>query len=235
MAPRIAGPRSTFAPILWPLIEEFCELYPGIQPEVLLENGVSNWVEDRIDVGFRLGPSPEEGVIARRLFPLQMVICGAPAYFERHGVPESLSALSSHHCSVYRRSSPRKLLPWFVTLDSQVVEWPVTSTIISNDETLELQAILAGKVLGQLAGATAAPYIRSGKLVPILLDHMPEGASYFVYYGNRTSQPARARAFVDLAIQRLTDCPQYLLTHKEMVRAQRVLSGLERQAKTQTS
>lgn len=216
---RIAGPRTTFQPILWPLIEEFCERHPGIQPDVLLEDRVGNWVEDRIDVGFHLGLSPHEGVIARRLFPLQLLICGAPTYFERHGVPESLTALSAHRCSVFRHPATGRLAPWHVKLDEQLVEQPVVPAIISNDEVLELQAVLSGKVLGQLAGATAAPYIRSGQLVPILLDHMPDNASYFVYFGSRTSQPARARAFVDLAVERLTDCPQYALTDKELARA----------------
>lgn len=228
---RIAGPRSTFAPILWPLIEEFCELHPGIQPDVLLEDRLGNWVEDRIDVGFRLGASPDDGVIARRLFPLQMVICGAPAYFEHYGIPNSLTDLSSHRCSVFRRAATGKLAPWLVMLDGQVVEQPVVPTIISNDEILELQAVLAGKVLGQLAGATAAPYIRSGQLVPILLNRMTDIASYFVYFGSRTSQPARARAFVELAVKRLTDRSKYVLTNQEMVRAQRLLSGLTRPVK----
>lgn len=216
---RIAGPRTTFQPILWPLIEEFCERYPDIQPDVLLEDRVGNWVEDRIDVGFRLGPSPHEGVIARRLFPLQLVICGAPAYFEHYGVPDSLAALSTHRCSVFRHPATGKLAPWHVKLDDQLVEQPVVPAIISNDEVLELQAVVSGKVLGQLAGATAAPYIRSGQLVPVLLDHMPDNASYFVYFGSRTSQPARARAFVDLAVKRLTDCPKYVLTSKELIDA----------------
>ena len=201
---------------------------------MLLEDRVGNWVEDRIDVGFHLGLSPHEGVIARRLFPLQLVICGAPAYFERYGVPESLAALSSHRCSVFRHSGNGKLAPWFVKLDDQMVEQPVVPAIISNDEILELQAVLSGKVLGQLAGATAAPYIRAGKLVPILLNHMVDGASYFVYFGSRTSQPARARAFVDLAVERLTDCPQFVLSSEELVRAHKQLHGGTRQLKGRT-
>lgn len=232
---RIAGPRTTFQPILWPLIDEFCGRYPEIQPDVLLEDRVSNWVEDRIDVGFRLGPSPEEGVIARRLFPLQMVMCGAPAYFERYGVPGSLAALSSHHCSVFRHPATGRLAPWHVKLDEQLAEQPVAPAIISNDEVLELHAVLSGKVLGQLAGATAAPYIRCGQLVPILLDHMPDIASYFVYYGSRTSQPARARAFIDLAVERLTDCPQYFLSSKELAHATSQLTRLTRPSRRQTS
>ncbi|WP_035056478.1 LysR family transcriptional regulator [Andreprevotia chitinilytica] len=213
---RIAGPRTTFQPILWRLVEEFCVLHPGIQPDVLLEDRVGNWVEDRIDVGFRLGPSPHEGVIARRLFPLQLVICGAPAYFEQYGMPESLAALASHRCSAFRHPDTGRVVPWHVKLGGQNVDQPVVPAICSNDELFELQAVLAGKVLGQLAGVTAAPYIRSGQLVPILLDQMPDYASYFVYFGSRTSQPARARAFIDLAVQRLADNPEYVLSEVDL-------------------
>ena len=213
---RITGPRTTFQPILWPLVEEFCDLHPGIQPDVLLDDRIGNWVEDRVDVGFRLGPSPHEGVIARRLFPVQLPICGAPAYFERHGVPDSLAALASHRCSAYRHPSTGKVLPWHVKLGEQVVDQPVVPAICSNDELFELQAVLAGKVLGQLAGVTAAPYIRSGQLIPILVDHMPDYGSYFVYFGSRSSQPARARAFIELAVQRLGDGSAHVLTDREL-------------------
>jgi DNA-binding transcriptional LysR family regulator len=213
---RIAGPRTTFQPLLWRLVEEFCDLHPRIQPDVLLEDRVGSWVEDRVDVGFRLGPSPHEGVIARRLFPLQLVICGAPAYFERHGVPDSLAALASHRCSVFRHPGTGKVVPWHVKLGEQTVDQPVVPALCSNDEVFELQAVLAGKVLGQLAGVTAAPFIRAGQLVPILTDHMPDIASYFVYFGSRTSQPMRARAFIDLAVQRLADNPDYVLGDEDL-------------------
>ena len=225
---RIVGPRTTFQPILWPVIEAFCERYPGIQPDVLLEDRVGNWVEDRVDVGFHLGQSPHEGVIARKLFSLQLLVCGTPAYFERFGVPDTLAALSAHRCSVFRHPGTGRLAPWHVKLDGQPAEQPVVPAIISNDETLELFAVLSGKVLGQLAGATAAPHIRSGQLVPVLLNHISDFASYFVYFGSRQSQPARSRAFVDLVAERLTDSPQYVLSSKELARARRRLPELIR-------
>jgi len=214
---RIAGPRTTFQSILWRLVAEFCERYPEIKPDVLLDDRVSNWVEDRVDVGFRLGPSPHEGVIARRLFPLQLLICGAPSYFDRYGQPDSLAALASHRCSAFRHPGTGQVAPWHVRVGDQVVDQPVVPTLCSNDEIFELQAVLSGRVLGQLAGVTAAPYIRSGQLVPILADHMPHDASYFVYFGNRASQPARTRAFIDLAVERLTDNPAYVLSGKELM------------------
>lgn len=215
---RIAGPRSTFGPILWRLVEEFCDLHPGIQPDVLLEDRVGNWVEDRVDVGFRLGASAHEGVIARKLLALQMVICAAPAYLQQHGAPQSLSALEAHRCSAYRHPATGKVLPWHVLIDGQIVDIPVVPALCSNDEGFELEAVLRGKVLGQLAGVTAAPYLRDGRMVPLLVEHTPEYIHYFVYFGSRSSQPARARAFIDLAVERLVDNPAFILSDEELRR-----------------
>ena len=216
---RIVGPRSTFAPLLWPLLEEFCNIYPGIQPDVVLEDRVGNWVEDRVDVGFRIGLSAHEGVIARRLFGLQMIVCAAPSYLERFGVPDSLASLAGHRCSAFRNPGTGQIVPWYVRVGEDTVEQPVVPAMCSNDESLELQAVLAGKVVGQLAGATAARHIRDGQLVPLLLEHVPNGASCFVYFGSRRSQPARARAFIDLAVQRLSDRSEHVLKPSELVAA----------------
>jgi DNA-binding transcriptional LysR family regulator len=52
-----------------PLLDEFCRLYPDVQPDVQSDDRVGNWVEDRAEVGFRVGVLPAEGVVARRLLP----------------------------------------------------------------------------------------------------------------------------------------------------------------------
>jgi DNA-binding transcriptional LysR family regulator len=223
---RIVGPRSTFQPVLWRLIDEFCQQHPGIVPDVQLEDRVGNWVEDRVDVGFRLGLSPHEGVIARRLFPVQLVICASADYLRTYGAPESIAALQSHRCSVFRNPGTGRIVPWRVKSGDDEVQQPVVPAICTNDEILELRAVLAGRVIGQLAGVTAAPYIRSRQLVPLLVDHMPDRYSYFVYYGSRSAQPARARAFIDLAVKRLVDNSEYVLSMKELRAAARSIRAL---------
>jgi hypothetical protein len=64
---------------------------------------------------------------------------------------------------------------------------------------------------------------------------MPDIASYFVYFGSRTSQPARARAFIDLAVERLTDSPQFVLTREELADAASQLPGVIRPSRGQSS
>jgi DNA-binding transcriptional LysR family regulator len=217
---RIVGPHSVFGPVLWTVLDEFCRLYPEVQPDVQLDDRIGNWVEDRVDVGFRVGPSPAEGVVARKLFPLQLIICAAPAYLARHGVPDSLNALTAHRCSVFRLPGTGKVMPWYVKVDDGIVEHHVVPALWVNDEPLETEAVLAGHVIGLLTGVIAAPHIRAGRLVPLLTRHVADRSSTFIYYGSRTAQPARVRAFIELALKRLVDNPAYVLSAKELQSAE---------------
>lgn len=213
---RIVGPRSSFAAVLMPVIDEFCRLYPQVQPDVRLDDSKSNWVLDRVDVGFRIGTSPDEGVIARRLFPVQLLICAAPSYLERLGTPKSLDDLATHRCSAFRHPATGQVLPWYLNIDGEVVHRHISPTFSTNDTELELQAVLNGQVIGQLANFSAAAHIRAGRLVPMLLQHMSNHIGVHLYYGSRAAQPQRVRAFLDLAIQRLLDSPTHVLSAKEL-------------------
>ncbi len=79
--------------------------------------------------------------------------------------------------------------------------------------------MLAGQVIGQLSNLSAASLIRGGQLVPMLLQHATEHIGVHLYYGSRKSQPRRVRSFIDLALQRLSDPPAYVLTPRELAGA----------------
>lgn len=200
-------------------MSEFCGQYPDIQPDVQLSDGIGNWVLERADVGFRIGTSPDDGVIARRLFAVQLIVCAAPAYLQRHGTPLSLDELSAHRCSVFRHPTTGKVVPWYLKVGGEIVQRHVPPFLFTNDTELELQSVLSGHVIGQLANLSAAPYIRSGQLVPVLLPHISEHIGVHVYYGSRQAQPKRVRAFVDLAIARLLDTADFVLSAKELAAA----------------
>jgi DNA-binding transcriptional LysR family regulator len=217
---RIVGPRSVLQPVVGPVLQEYCRLYPEVQPDVQLDDRIGNWVEDRVDAGFRIGISPQEGLIARRLFPLQLIICAAPAYLRRHGVPEGLHALNRHRCSVFRKAGSGRLLPWHVKQGDTTLEWPVSPAFTTNDEVIELQAVLAGEVMAQVAGPTAAPHIRAGRLLPVLIEHLSDDYGMFLYYGSRNALPVRVRHFIDLAVERLAGSTEHVLSSAELHQAQ---------------
>jgi DNA-binding transcriptional LysR family regulator len=213
---RIVGPRTMLQTVIGPVLDEFCRLYPEVQPDVQLDDRIGHWVEDRADVGFRLGNPPEEGVVARRLFALQLIICAAPSYLRRYGVPENLAALARHRCSAYRSPGEGQPIPWQVQAGDGLEALPVRPALCTNDEAFELRAVLAGEVIGQLAGPSAAPHIRAGRLVPLLVEHVSSGYSLYLYYGSRRAMPARVRCFIDLVGERLGGGHEFVLSPDEL-------------------
>ncbi len=215
---RIVGPRSSFQPVIGALVDEFCRRHPDAQPDVQLDDRIGNWVEDRVDVGFRVGSAPADGVIARRLFPLQMIICAAPAYLARYGAPDSLGELAAHRCSGFRKPGTGRLMPWPVKVDGATLEQDVLSSFSTNEEGLELDALLSGRVIGQVSGIMGAAHLRAGRLVPLLSAHVADQYGLHIYWGSRVAQPARVRAFIDLAIERLAGNTDYVLGEQELAR-----------------
>lgn len=74
----------------------------GRAARVHLYDSIGNWVEDRVDMGFRIGAPPQDGLFARRLFAVQLIVCAAQAYLACYGMPRKLDDLANHQCSVFR-------------------------------------------------------------------------------------------------------------------------------------
>lgn len=218
---RITGPRTVLQAVIGPVLDEYLRLYPEVQPDMQFDDRIGNWVEDRVDVGFRLGNAPQEGLIARRLFPMQLIICAAPSYLRRFGAPQTLYDLATHRCSAFRRPSDGRLVPWSVKSGDSIVDHPINPAFSTNDEAFELRTVLAGEIIAQLTGPSAAPLIRAGRLVPLLIGHVADNYNLYVYYGSRAAIPVRVRRFIDLAIDRLADNPECILAEAELVRAHR--------------
>lgn len=81
------------------------------------------------------------------------------------------------------------MLPWYVKVGNHVVEHQVLPALTVNDEALETEAVVAGHVVGLLTSVAAAPHICSGRLVPLLVEHVVDRSSVFVYYGSRPAPP----------------------------------------------
>ena len=217
---RIVAPRSILLEVVWPVITEFCRRHPQVEPDVQLDDRIGNWVEDRVDVGFRSGYPPEGGVVARRLLSLQLIVCASPAYIARHGAPTCIADLAQHRCSGFRHAATGKPMPWEFQVGDDIVARDILPAFCTNDIEVEARAVLGGHAVGQLVGTTDAPLVRSGHLVPLLPQHVAQHLGLYVYYGNRKALPERVRAFIDLAVEMLANNPAYALTPQELGLAQ---------------
>ena len=213
---RIVGPRTSFRPILTKVMRAYSAKFPLVQPDFVLDDNMTDWVEDRIDVGFRLGNPPAEGLIARRLLPMQLIICAAPSYLQRFGAPNSIPDLQNHRCSVYRHPRTAQVIEWNLRVGETVERVLVSPAMSFNDEDLETEAILDGEVIGLMSGIIAAPHIRAGRLIPLMTNHVSDHFGVYIYYGSRVAQPTRVRAFIDTTLECLRDAADFILSAEEL-------------------
>ncbi|SEK12201.1 LysR substrate binding domain-containing protein [Paraburkholderia diazotrophica] len=187
-----------------------------MQLDVRFDDHFTDLVADRADVGFRGGSPPSGGAIARRLLPIQLIVCASPAYLERHGTPKSVDELDAHRCTGYRRANTGKQAPWEFLIGNEIVYREIASTLCANDIDAETEAVLAGLAIGQLGSFSAAPHIRGGRLVPLLTQHVTQRESIYIYYRHRTEQPLRVRTFIDFMIGRLANNKDFFLDPSEL-------------------
>ncbi|MED8006066.1 LysR substrate-binding domain-containing protein, partial [Pseudomonas aeruginosa] len=83
---------------LEPYLGEFLARYPGLRLELVLNDGFANIIAGGADVGIRLCESLDEHMVAVPITPrIEMAVVGSPAYFERHGIPQTPAELVQHN------------------------------------------------------------------------------------------------------------------------------------------
>lgn len=213
---RVSAPRALGLPVLWPYFEEFQKRYRNVQLDVQFDDQFTDLVTERADVGFRGGPPPSGGAIARRLVPIQLIVCASPEYIERNGMPETIEELAQHRCTGYRRANTGKLAQWQFRIGDEIVYRDVPAAICLNDTDMETQAVLSGLGIGQLGSFSATTHIRSGRLIPLLTQHVTEHGMIYIYYGHRTEQSLRVKTFIDFMVERLAGNRDFFLDPTEL-------------------
>ncbi|EIZ5601949.1 LysR family transcriptional regulator, partial [Salmonella enterica] len=79
-------------------LSSFMIAYPDITVKLTLTDREVDLVEEGVDIEIRVGDDINELYIARQLATNRRILCASPEYLERHGKPESVSALVQHDC-----------------------------------------------------------------------------------------------------------------------------------------
>jgi DNA-binding transcriptional LysR family regulator len=222
---RISAGGSVGRKVLMPLLTAFSGRYPAIEFDLLLEDRMTDTVGERIDVGFRAGNAPSSQVIARRLFPIQQIVCASPGYLASHGVPRRLANLQGHRCTGYRQPGTGRPVPWEFDIKGEIVFRPMSPMLCCSDPDAEMQAVIAGMGIGQIDSINAAAPIRAGLLVPLLTGHVTDRMGLYIYYAQRSNLPGRVRRFIDFAVERLKDSDEFHLPLAELKARSRQVIG----------
>jgi DNA-binding transcriptional LysR family regulator len=176
---------------------EFLEQYPQLAIKLTLTDDVVDIVDEGIDVAIRIGELADAALISRRLLCDRRIICAAPAYLDRYGIPQTPDDLAHHNCLVLN-AYKTTLNQWRFRDQSGLREISVNGNFTVNSGEALYEAVLAGLGIGRVTAFLASPDLTSGQLVHLLEDYEDENdvGIYAVFPSNRYLLP-KVQCFVE--------------------------------------
>ena len=179
-----------------PLVSQFVKQHPDMQVQLQLTVDPPALSEDSFDVCVRFGEPPEARVVAKLLAPNRRLLCAAPGYLARQGVPKSPHDLAQHSCIGIRQGDQAYGM-WRLTAGKRVETVKVRGPLSTNDGEIAVNWALAGHGIVMRAEWDVARYLRSGRLRQVLENWQTPSADIQAVYPQRHQASARVRAFVD--------------------------------------
>lgn len=183
---RISAPDYAISYVIWPKLQGFLQAYPEIKIELMLDNGLSDIVTERYDIGVRMGEQLAKDMISARISPdFRFAVVGSDVYFSKNAVPLSPQELISHTCINYRFPTSGALYTWEFEDKGKAFKVRVDGQITFNNIFHVLDAAIAGHGLAYVPEEISLPYIESGKLIRVLEKWSPFWDGFYLYYPNR--------------------------------------------------
>jgi DNA-binding transcriptional LysR family regulator len=190
---------------LWP---QFLARYPDIELEVDLIDRVVDLVEEGYDLAIRISRRGSQAVVGRKLASSRNIVCAAPDYIVRHGMPLSPADLTTHACIGYTLAQDAEV--WNLQdADGRPHAVRINAVMRSNNGDTCRAAALAG--LGVIWQPTflVGEDLRAGRLVPVLPGYRMPEIDVLAVYPSRRHLSAKVRVMVEFLTEAFRGVPPW--------------------------
>lgn len=153
-----------------PALPEFHARHPEIEVDLRTIDRANLPTGGAADVLILFGWPDSRDWVQRRIAQTRMLVCAAPDYWRRHGVPQSPKELERHNCLVYRDAEGTALDLWTYERGGVRETAAVKGWLVSDHRDDLLRAVLDGAGVARFSDLTVQAQLKSGQLVPVLAD-----------------------------------------------------------------
>ena len=181
--------------VVAPVLSQLVERHPGLQVRLEVFDRLVDVAGEGFDLDVRVGDEIAPHLIARRLADNQRVLCAAPAYLARKGVPRGVADLASHDCLVIKeRDHPFGV--WRLRSGGADETVKVRGPLSANNGEMAVQWAVDGRGIVLRSLWDVGAELRSGRLVRLLPDWWQE-ANIWAVYPTRLERSAKVRVCVE--------------------------------------
>ncbi len=197
----ITFPHSLEASVVMPAMEQLCQEYPGLEPEIMVSDSRLDLVDNKLDVSIHAGELPDSSYRALPVGTITEIFCATPLFLNRMGTPKNLQGLSE--LSWIATSWQQAKMPVFKNNDKTMINLKQFSRVNTLPSALEMALRHLGMVL--LPDVVAKPLIKSGELVHIVSDFTGPLWPVYTLHGYHGEKPVHLTRFHQLVCRYFND------------------------------
>ena len=181
---------------------KFLDRYPELYVDLQMDDRRVNIIEEGFDIAIRGSDKLEDSsLITRKLTALPHVVCGAPSYFDRVGIPNSPDELKDHDCIQFTLSG--HVDAWEFRRGNRSARVPNDGRYKVNSNPSVRDALCAGFGLSLIPWLYVHNDIEQGRLRTVLNDWSAIETSVYAVYPSRQYVTAKVRAFIEFLVEEL--------------------------------
>jgi DNA-binding transcriptional LysR family regulator len=199
---RINGPMTFGHLYLAPIVAGFLAQYPELEVELSLSDRFIDPIEEGFDVTVRIARSIETAsLISQQLAPSPLVLCAAPAYLNRRGIPGQPEDLAHHACLHYGHVAQDSV--WTLVGHQQTHQVSVHGPLCCNNGEGLREAALTGLGIVMLPTFIVGEDLTQGRLQQVLPDYSPPELEIFALYPVNRHLSVKVKLWIDYLAHQL--------------------------------
>lgn len=188
-----------------PALSLLAQRYPELDIRLDAVDRRVDLINENIDLDVRIAEVDEPHLVAHRIAGSARVLCAAPSYLARRGVPTSIAELSQHDCLVLR-DRHQAFGVWRLTGPNGTEKIKVTGRLSSNNSEIVRGWGNDGHGILLQAKWDVSADLQAGRLVAILPD-CTQPADIWAASTVRLNQSAKVRVCVRFLQEQLASGP----------------------------
>jgi DNA-binding transcriptional LysR family regulator len=202
----VAAPLGIGRRFIAPRVPAFKDLYPQIDVRLRLSDRGIDVVAEGIDVAFNLGVLEDSTLKVRTIADCPRILCAAPAYIARRGMPSDGAALvaNRHDCLNLRYPGAREF-QWTLLTPEGPRRFEITGPFESDDGDVLTGWALDGRGIILKPAFEVAGHLRSGALMPVATATPPLPVQLSTLSQHRRLKDPKVQLFTDYMSNQIRD------------------------------
>ncbi len=194
----VSAPLGIGKRVIAPHIPTFKALYPEVDLRLRLSDRKVDVTAEGLDVAFVLGTLEDSSLRVRTVAECARLLCAAPAYIERRGMPETGRDLvaDKHDCLLLRFPGALEF-QWTLSTENGPQKFDVRGPFESDDGDVLTDWALNGSGIINKPVFEVSEHLASGALIPVAVAHPPTAIQLSCLYQHKRLQDPKVRLLID--------------------------------------